>query len=245
MGIVAVLLVPSSFIVAAITATGSIAGTVAATIIDYAVVTPVLTAAVVKASADVYLGGDVSVGGTYRFVWTKAGRLVGLVLLVVLLFVAPGGLIVAIGFADLIAAAIALGVVFIVFAVVFGVRWYFAATTIVLEDQGVTSSLRRSWRLTGGHFWKVLGTLLLAGILVAIVSGIISIPFALPTFFDALSGGDGTGIVALFVQTVGGTIAAILTQPFTSLVGVLLYFDLRIRDEGFDLEVMARELRGA
>lgn len=245
MGIVSVLLVPATFILAAITATGSVAGTVAATVIDYLVVTPLLGAAVVKAGADVYLGDPISVSGTYRFVWDKAWRLVGLVLLVVAFFGVPVAITAAVAVAGIVPLAIALGIAFVVLAVLFGVRWYFAATTIVLEDRGVIGSLTRSWGLSDGHFWKMVGTLLLAGILVAIVSTIVSTPFAVPFFLDILSGGDGTGLFGLFVQTIGSTIAAIITQPFMSLVGVLLYFDLRIRDEGFDLEVMARELRGA
>jgi hypothetical protein len=36
----------------------------------------------------------------------------------------------------------------------------------------------------------------------------------------------------------------VLTTPYTNLVVVLLYFDARIRKEGFDMEVMARELGG-
>ncbi|MDX1621838.1 MAG: hypothetical protein R3320_12650, partial [Nitriliruptorales bacterium] len=147
--------------------------------------------------------------------------------------------------ADLVVVAVLFGVAAAVLGVLFAIRCYFAATTIVLEDRETIGSLTRSWRLTAGHFWKVAGTLLLAGLLAGIVNTIIATPFAIPFFFDVLSGGDGSGLVTLFVQTLGNTVAAVVTQPFTSLVGVLLYFDLRIRDEGFDLEVMARELRGS
>ena len=248
MGIVAVLLVPSSFLIAATTATGSIAGTVIATVFQYVVIAPLLAAAVVKGSADVYLGDPLTVGGTYRFVWTKIGRLVGLVfVLLVIIGVGIGGaalLAFAVGEASVF-AAIVLAIGAVAVGVFLLVRLYFAATTIVLEDQRTFGSIARTWRLTRGHFWKALGTLLLAFILAAIVNTIISTPFAVPYFMDLLSGGDGSGLVVLFVQTLGSTVAAVVTQPFTSLVGVLLYFDLRIRDEGFDLEMMARELRGA
>jgi hypothetical protein len=40
-------------------------------------------------------------------------------------------------------------------------------------------------------------------------------------------------------------LATVITTPFVMLVIVLLYFDLRIRKEGFDIEVMARELASA
>jgi hypothetical protein len=41
---------------------------------------------------------------------------------------------------------------------------------------------------------------------------------------------------------IGLSLAAILTTPFTTLISVLLYFDLRIRKEAFDLEIMAQEM---
>ena len=44
------------------------------------------------------------------------------------------------------------------------------------------------------------------------------------------------------VRAIGTSIATVLTQPFSQLVAVLLYFDLRVRKEGFDLEILAKQL---
>ena len=44
------------------------------------------------------------------------------------------------------------------------------------------------------------------------------------------------------LYAIGISLAAIITTPFTTLITVLLYFDLRIRKEAFDLEVMAHEM---
>jgi len=41
---------------------------------------------------------------------------------------------------------------------------------------------------------------------------------------------------------IGSTASAVLVSPLTSIVATLVYFDLRIRQEGFDLQVMAREV---
>jgi hypothetical protein len=40
----------------------------------------------------------------------------------------------------------------------------------------------------------------------------------------------------------GAVLTALITQPIVAIVATLQYFDLRIRFEGFDLEVIAAEL---
>ena len=47
----------------------------------------------------------------------------------------------------------------------------------------------------------------------------------------------GGGIVA----SIGGGAATILVTPFAYIAGTLIYFDLRVRKEGFDLDVLAAE----
>ena len=42
---------------------------------------------------------------------------------------------------------------------------------------------------------------------------------------------------------VGQALAQVLATPFSAMIAVLLYFDLRIRKEGFDLALMAQELK--
>jgi hypothetical protein len=43
---------------------------------------------------------------------------------------------------------------------------------------------------------------------------------------------------------VGSVATAVLVEPLTAIVATLLYFDLRIRQEGFDLQIMARDIGG-
>jgi hypothetical protein len=42
--------------------------------------------------------------------------------------------------------------------------------------------------------------------------------------------------------SVAGTVAAAITTPVSAAIAVLLYMDLRIRKEGFDLEVLSASL---
>ncbi|HYV02763.1 MAG TPA: glycerophosphoryl diester phosphodiesterase membrane domain-containing protein, partial [Actinomycetota bacterium] len=125
--------------------------------------------------------------------------------------------------------------------VIAAIRFTFGTTVVVIEGARGTKALRRSWRLAKGSFWRILGTLLLAAILAAVVTGIVTIPTTL------IANGTGSPFTVEDasgwpIRAVGSTIASVIVTPFTALVRVLLYFDMRIRKEGFDIAVMAHDL---
>jgi hypothetical protein len=185
------------------------------TLVLFLFIQPFLTAAFAKAASDVYLGGRPTVKEIYAF---ALSRLFAILLVTVLTALAVLG-----GF-----------VLLIVPGVILLVRFAFGPVVVVLEDARGTTAMRRSWRLSRGFFWKILGTLLLASLIATVVSGIVSFPL--------IAGGLALGSKGWALRAVGGAIGSVITRPFASLVGVLLYFDLRIRKEGLDLEIMAREL---
>lgn len=109
---------------------------------------------------------------------------------------------------------------------------------LMLERTTVRGAIRRSWRLTLPDFWRVLGIRILAVIIAAFVSNIISLPFAIPLFlqlFEAADGGDTSGVLGFVLLTVGTALAATVTAPFTAAVLALLYIDRRMRAEGLDV----------
>jgi hypothetical protein len=183
--------------------------------IEVLLITPFLTAAVARASADVYLGHPVLVGPTFRFAVSRIHSILWISIL--------SALAVALGFLLLIIPGL-----------IVLVRFFFGSTVLVVEGKKGSAALGRSWRLAKGHFWKIVGTYFLAGILAFVVAGILAVPGAFA--FDAIGPGGWP------VYAAAQSLAAILTTPFTTLIAVLLYFDLRIRKEAFDLEVMAQEL---
>ena len=193
--------------------TALIAGVV--TVIQVLLVHPFLTAAVAKASVDVYLGRPVLVKPTLRFAVSKIHSILWISIL--------SGLAILLGF-----------VLLIVPGVILLVRYLFGSTVLVVEGRKGTKALGRSWRLAAGHFWKVLGTYVLAVIMAGIVASVLRLPG------DALF--REIGPAGWPFAAIGFSLAAILTTPFTTLISVLLYFDLRIRKEAFDLEIMAQEM---
>jgi hypothetical protein len=140
-------------------------------------------------------------------------------------------------------------------ALIFGLRLVLAGTVVLMEGKhapdiglyiparvGIWGSLRRSWRLVKGRFWRVFGILLFAGVVVNIVS--YALQFGITTLVLTLgswaSDSDTTGatVVAVAVGAAAG-IATVLTLiaslAFMSAVQALIYLDLRVRREGLDL----------
>jgi len=57
--------------------------------------------------------------------------------------------------------AIALGLVLLVIpGIVLMVRWSIATPAVIADEVGITDAIGYSWRETEGHFWPILGTLL-------------------------------------------------------------------------------------
>jgi membrane-anchored glycerophosphoryl diester phosphodiesterase (GDPDase) len=130
--------------------------------------------------------------------------------------------------------------------VVLAIRFAMATPALVLEDLGVVASLRRSWALTRGRFWRTFGVLLVAGILVGIVQQVVGfgvqVVGSLLGFAVGSTLGDGGEVVAIVVTAafvvVGSLLASMVCQPFLAAVTALLYTDARIRKEGFDLALV-------
>jgi hypothetical protein len=138
----------------------------------------------------------------------------------------------------LVVSAILTGLLWIVGFLCFIVGFFYVASrffatypVMVIENMGVFSSFSRSSRLTDGRMWHVFGTLLL-------VYGIYLFgSFALTAVSLAAS--------SLVVLTVLSTLYTIVAFPIVALATMVLYYDLRIRAEGFDLERMAQGLGAA
>jgi hypothetical protein len=83
-----------------------------------------------------------------------------------------------------------------------------------------------------------LGAVALSAILYFAVSYIFSL---LGTVFSIFEENPASG-VSLLASTISSTISSVIVFPFIAAVITVLYFDLRVRSEGFDLEILAREL---
>jgi hypothetical protein len=181
--------------------------------------TSLVLAACVKALSDAYLGQRPRVGDSLRF---GLRRLLPLIVLVVVRFIGN-----ALAFVLLIVPGVWLYP-----------AWSVAVPALMIEGTGPFRSLGRSRRLVKGSWWRTAGVLLVTEILTLVVSGLIQ---GLLTG-AALASGNPSVLFAVAITTLAAIVAAVLLQPFTAAVIVVIYYDVRIRREGYDLELMAEQL---
>ncbi|MEV0793366.1 hypothetical protein [Kribbella sp. NPDC050459] len=156
-----------------------------------------------------------------------------------------------------VAGAAALGMMLVggVLVLIFGIRLVLAGTVVLMEGRhapdiglhipvrvGVWGSLRRSWQLVKGKFWRVFGILLFGGLVVNIIG--YALQFGVSALILTVGGwagsSDSTGaVVVTIVLGVAVGIATLITLiaslAFMSAVQALIYLDLRVRREGLDL----------
>lgn len=167
----------------------------------------VLTGAISRAAAGSLIGETPTPSDAFRYGFHRLGSIILIGLLVAL--IVTGGLI-----------------LLIIPGIIFGVKVSVSIPALIVENRRGTDAIGRSWNLTTGHFWHVLGTWFVAYIIAFIVTAILT----------AL-GGDNW-----LVRGILASIASVITTPFVALVTVLIYLDLRVRKEALSEEVLRREL---
>lgn len=116
--------------------------------------------------------------------------------------------------------------------------WSVAPAALVTERLGPIGSMSRSFRLVTGRFWPVLGAIALSYLLYAVANQIIGIITSVVTVLGSL---DGEAI-SFLPSVVGSALVSILAAPFLAAMVTVIYFDLRVRKEGYDLELLAHDL---
>ncbi|HWM10237.1 MAG TPA: glycerophosphoryl diester phosphodiesterase membrane domain-containing protein [Solirubrobacteraceae bacterium] len=191
------------------------AGLVVATLVQSAAIALAI-AACFRAISAAYLGERAGAGDSLRY---AIGRAIPL-LVSYIVFV----IIVSIGTILLIIPGIFLAT---------KLSMTFAA--LVFERKGPFGALGRSWTLTRNNFWRVFGTLLIVAIITfvfqLVVGGIIG---------AILGGADASELAAAVVTTLLNVIMLAVTYPLWAAVVSVVYYDLRVRNEGFDLQLLAQ-----
>ena len=121
-------------------------------------------------------------------------------------------------------------ILFIIPGIYIGFRLCVSIEALVVEGRRGTEAMGRSWGLVGGHWWHVFGTVVVGGLLTGIVNAVITSPF---------------GATGWFVQAVAAAVATVVTLPYSALVGVLLYLDLRARKESLTMEALRTDLQAS
>jgi hypothetical protein len=115
----------------------------------------------------------------------------------------------------------------------------FANHAIIIEGKdGGFSALGRSYELAKFRFWPLFGFTVVLYIMVWVIQSMITVPLSFGSgIVAAISGSFAFMPVVYLVQ---GLVQAV-AQPFLVVGKTLAYFDMRVRREAYDLEVLARQ----
>lgn len=169
-----------------------------------------------KALSAAYLGERASARESLRFFAPRTGPLL------VAWFVATLAVLLGI-------FAIVIGAIFLL------VRFSMTFPAVVVERRGPIAAMGRSWKLVGGHWWRTFAVLAVAWLLTLVI-GLVG-----GAVLGGALGASGTGneVLAATLFTLLTIALAVITYPLIAAVVTVQYYDLRVRNEGFDLELLA------
>jgi hypothetical protein len=130
---------------------------------------------------------------------------------------------------------------FFIPGLILGLYWFAAPAAAVLEPIGAVSALRRSGMLSRGHKWHVFKTyFIVACLFVAafMLAGLIGVGISL--LVQAVSGTAAETVADLAVS-----VGLVCVYPLWPITQTLLYYDARIRNEGYDIELLAERVGSA
>ena len=187
----------------------------------------IVYAALAVAISHHYLGEPISVSVAFNHVLPRLGTLLGTWFLVVLLA--------GMGYLFCALPGIYLYVLFL-----------FAWPAVVLEGRGVSEALSRSVFLVSGNWWRVFGTMLLLGLITIVfylvIEFIVAIAVGAPAQVLQSAGLLKYGAIGQAISQFVGTVVNVVTVPAMTGALVILYYDLRVRREGFDLQLLFSEI---
>ena len=193
--------------------------------------------ALLFAGAESYLGRQITTGTAFKQISRRFWSYLGSNILYML-----------------IVGLLAITIIGIPFAIYFATRWGFYGQAVLIEETSATSALRRSSELVKGTWGRVFGILFAIFLLAFMIQTILQ--FSLLFVFgitQAISGEEGLlkmfqqlfvpelttwdGLVNYIIQSFTNNVVNSLMLPVGIIGSTLLYFDQRIRKEGFDIEM--------
>jgi hypothetical protein len=177
----------------------------------------------VFAVSELYLGRATTIGQSLGRVRGELGSLFGVIIL--------NGLVTGVAFLLLIIPGIYMAC-----------RLCVCIPAALLENLGPRESLERSFGLTKENAGRAFLILLLYSVILYAALFLFDIPFAIGIQVESHNPSMVRLLTAL--MQVGNFVAGVLVTPVLTIASSIFYFDLRVRKEAFDLQLMMNPLAG-
>jgi hypothetical protein len=209
------------------------------------VIFSVQSGALVEAAARRYLGEDVTLREALGRALGEAPRLIATALLAIGAILVLVAAITTIGLVGAFLAALVYGaaaillvvltLVAVVVALSFvGASWIVAPVAVMREGAGPIRALSRSWWLARGSRWRILALTALLLVLQVVFAGLFSFVFLVSFAAEPTA--------RTLLQEAANLLTAAVLAPLQWGSFTVLYYDLRVRREGYDLRLAAEAL---
>ncbi len=116
-----------------------------------------------------------------------------------------------------------------------------AAPAVIVEGYRSLTALRRGFRLARSSEWRILGHLLVYSLVAIGLLVVLLLPFLL--FASPVTEDQTTATVSVSPPLVlGSMVVGVVVPPVTYIATTLLYYDLRVRKEGYDMSRLSTEM---
>jgi hypothetical protein len=182
-------------------------------------------AATVAAVSDLYLGQPASVRSSYA-------RAKGSIMVVIAIIIMSG-------------LATAVGLIFLIIPGIYlACRLAVSVPVAIVEKESPVASMERSMQLTKDYGWQMF----LLFLLVAVLTYVVAILLQLPVLFSTISATmarrqPSIGVTAY--SYVAGFVSQVIVGPIGTISASLMYYNLRVRKEGFDIQHLLGSLDSA
>jgi hypothetical protein len=177
--------------------------------------------AAVFAVSEIYTGRQARIRGALRLALSRFWSILGVMFLGVMISAA--------------------GLIFLVVPGIYlGCRVSVAAAATLIEGIGPGEAIRRSFGLTKGFAGRAFVIILLTIAMSWAVVAVFQIPFYI---LIAASNKNHTLVVLwTILMEIGNLLGSVLVAPVSTIAFALYYYDLRIRKEAFDLQMMMQAI---
>ncbi len=192
--------------------------------------------AIAHAVGQYYVTNEVSIKRCYSKVWWRAVSVLGATALfwgAIATIASPGWVQdngVAAGILGLAALVVCVGLIYLAMTI----------PAVLMESRKPIAAMIRSYELVRGSWWRVLGIVAVFSLVSAGLSLLVSIPFLVAAFLAAEP--ETTVVLSQAFGLLGAIVASLAAVPVLWIGMTLLYYDLRVRKEDYDIEALTREM---
>ncbi len=211
------------------------------------IVTPFVQGGITATGQRFLTNQDVTLKWLFNTSLNKFGRLVvtalsmavyymavalGVMIITIILAIPFGMILAPIFMAGAVGAAIV--IMILLFIIIGGLILSVAAfssltySVVMYEDKYHFNAIFRSFQLIGRRFWKSLGITIIVGLIVMVLTSAFNLLAMIPVIADSIGQNLLWDVLQVFIS--------VLVAPIAYIAYSILYFDIRIRTEGYDIE---------